>query len=239
MSLTHNKSHCLDANYSKGVSPEYYKKKARRQLVFKEKSQTILATLHKENVKSMLKRNKLGLCVQVREKGKSPAIIDHTGGNHKIIVDEPFMLTERRTEEAKAIRKESLKNGRDFSPRRAKELVPRHDGKSNCLTTGLTKESLLVIPPQILQLPHGANQGGIKAKDGKTPSMTSSSWEHNNLLLQKNSWRKLMPLECERLQTVPDNYTEGVSNTQRYRMLGNGWTVDVIAYILGHMEANQ
>jgi len=44
-------------------------------------------------------------------------------------------------------------------------------------------------------------------------------------------YRKLTPLECERLQTVPDNYTEGVSNTQRYKMLGNGWTVDVIAHI--------
>lgn len=44
--------------------------------------------------------------------------------------------------------------------------------------------------------------------------------------------RKLTPLECERLQTVPDNYTNHVSNTQRYKMLGNGWTVDVIAHIL-------
>ena len=43
--------------------------------------------------------------------------------------------------------------------------------------------------------------------------------------------RKLTPIECERLQTVPDNYTAHVSNTQRYRMLGNGWTVDVIAHI--------
>ena len=44
--------------------------------------------------------------------------------------------------------------------------------------------------------------------------------------------RKLTPIECERLQTVPDNYTEGVSDTQRYKMLGNGWTVDVISHIL-------
>ena len=44
--------------------------------------------------------------------------------------------------------------------------------------------------------------------------------------------RKLTPIECERLQTLPDNYTEGVSNTQRYKCLGNGWTVDVIAHIL-------
>ena len=49
-------------------------------------------------------------------------------------------------------------------------------------------------------------------------------------------WRKLTPLECERLQTVPDNYTASVSNTQRYKMLGNGWTVEVICHILKNME---
>ena len=48
-------------------------------------------------------------------------------------------------------------------------------------------------------------------------------------------WRKLTPLECERLQTVPNNYTEGVSNSQKYKMLGNGWTVDVICHILSHL----
>lgn len=44
--------------------------------------------------------------------------------------------------------------------------------------------------------------------------------------------RKLTPVECERLQTLPDDYTAGVSNSQRYKCLGNGWTVDVIAHIL-------
>jgi len=50
-----------------------------------------------------------------------------------------------------------------------------------------------------------------------------------------NKWRKLSVIECERLQTIPDNYTDGVSNTQRYKMLGNGWTVDVICHILKNM----
>lgn len=48
--------------------------------------------------------------------------------------------------------------------------------------------------------------------------------------------RKLTPLECERLQTVPDNYTSCISDSQRYKCLGNGWTVDVIAHILGNMR---
>ena len=53
------------------------------------------------------------------------------------------------------------------------------------------------------------------------------------VIVDELTWRKLIPLECERLQTVPDNYTNHVSNTQRYKMLGNGMTVDVIAAILG------
>lgn len=43
--------------------------------------------------------------------------------------------------------------------------------------------------------------------------------------------RKLTPVECERLQTLPDDYTAGISGTKRYTCLGNGWTVDVIAHI--------
>jgi len=60
---------------------------------------------------------------------------------------------------------------------------------------------------------------------------------------KKLSWRKLTPLECERLQTVPDGYTlvmeddkQKVSNSQRYKMLGNGWTIDVITHIMKNME---
>lgn len=47
--------------------------------------------------------------------------------------------------------------------------------------------------------------------------------------------RKLTPVECERLQTLPDNWTAGVSNTQRYKAIGNGWTVDVIAWIFSQL----
>ena len=52
----------------------------------------------------------------------------------------------------------------------------------------------------------------------------------------KGGWRKLTPIECERLQTLPDNYTEGVSNTQRYKMLGNGMTCAVIEHILSPLK---
>jgi len=123
----------------------------------------------------------------------------------------------------------------------------------------------------INQKPRGNNSGGLRALDGKSPSITSNSWEHNNhiisgveirsrgteemsvkgksyaltasagtggkaLIGNKVDYRKTTPIECERLQTVPDNYTSHVSNTQRYKMLGNGWTVDVIAHIFSQMQ---
>jgi DNA-cytosine methyltransferase len=49
-------------------------------------------------------------------------------------------------------------------------------------------------------------------------------------------FRYITPLECERLQTLPDGYTRATSDTQRYKALGNGWTVDVIAYILKNIK---
>lgn len=51
-----------------------------------------------------------------------------------------------------------------------------------------------------------------------------------------NGIRRLTPIECERLQTVKEGYTAHVSDTQRYRMLGNGWTVDVIVHIFKHLK---
>lgn len=56
--------------------------------------------------------------------------------------------------------------------------------------------------------------------------------QHYPVIKEVDGFRKLTPIECERLQTVPDNYTNYVSDTQRFKMLGNGWTVDVIAHIL-------
>lgn len=63
-----------------------------------------------------------------------------------------------------------------------------------------------------------ANSGGLGTKTGLC---------HDDFCI-----RKLTVLECKRLQTVPDNYKMPVSNTQAYKMLGNGWTVDVITHIL-------
>ena len=89
----------------------------------------------------------------------------------------------------------------------------------------------------------------ISEKDGivkelhKSKPLCASNWRGINrnefqtaiYNLNDNTIRPLTPVELERLQTLPDNYTEGVSKTQRIKMLGNGWTVDVIAHILSYI----
>ena len=70
----------------------------------------------------------------------------------------------------------------------------------------------------------------------KSNCLTASNYEYG-IVEPTLTWRKLTPLECDRLQTVPDGYTDNVSNTQRYRMLGNGWTVEVIKHIFSKLEA--
>ena len=81
----------------------------------------------------------------------------------------------------------------------------------------------------------------VERKDEKMNTLTSALTKQHIMQITKDDtqevyWRKLTPRECERLQTVPDDYTNHVSNTQRYKMLGNGWTIEVITHILKNME---
>jgi DNA (cytosine-5)-methyltransferase 3A len=88
----------------------------------------------------------------------------------------------------------------------------------------------------MIQKSRGYNKGGDKAINGKTPTLSSSAWEHNNHLVENSIIRRLTPIECERLQSLPDNYTGGVSNSQRYKMLGNAFNKEVVKHILGFMS---
>lgn len=67
--------------------------------------------------------------------------------------------------------------------------------------------------------------------DGKAACLTANMYKGVPYGVIKELGRRLHPIECERLQTFPDGYTEGISMTQRFKALGNSWTVDVIAHI--------
>jgi len=85
-------------------------------------------------------------------------------------------------------------------------------------------------------LSYEKSRNNIRTPEQKSKTLTASGHGitnsgSTNIKLSDDYLRIPTPIECERLQTVPDNYTDNVSNRQRYRMLGNGWTVDVITHI--------
>jgi DNA-cytosine methyltransferase len=132
---------------------------------------------------------------------------------------------------------------------RAEHYIKHESEKSKTLTANMHKGVpygvIAVDKPNQINPSKKANgvqpymQDRVFHVDGKSHALTREFASRTNVGdEQEVYWRKLTPIECERLQTVPDDYTNHVSNTQRYKMLGNGWTVDVIAHILQNMEIN-
>lgn len=78
-------------------------------------------------------------------------------------------------------------------------------------------------------------QNGQRFKPSNAKFYTLTAQDKHGVLID-GQIRRLTPLECERLQTVPEGYTSSVSDSQRYKMLGNGWTADVIAHILSYLK---
>jgi DNA (cytosine-5)-methyltransferase 3A len=74
-------------------------------------------------------------------------------------------------------------------------------------------------------------------QDGKTNCLTTV--QKDNVIVKGMTWRKLTPLECERLQGLPDNYTNHVSKTQRYKMLGNGFNIPTISHIIKDLPLHE
>ena len=125
--------------------------------------------------------------------------------------------------------------------------LSRADGKTYCLDTGNTNAVEIILTSKDKRLKQTIDEnnlvyGEVKALDVYNQSIhnrypTLKDPKHNDRALFDGSRiRRLTPLECERLQTVADNYTNHVSDSQRYKMLGNGWTVDVIAHIFSYMK---
>ena len=151
--------------------------------------------------------------------GKSPTVNTCQGGNR-----EPKVVTGGAFR-GRAYDKDGKRKDRDGSSvanQTTQMLELRKDDKSNAITT-VNKDSLVVSP---------IREKSKTVRSGGRGSYDRHEWDSVDEL----HWRKLTPLECERLQTVPDNYTNHVSNTQRYKMLGNGWTVAVIKHIFENMD---
>ena len=179
-----------------------------------DKSYCILSTLYKENALSMVKRQKTGL----------------------FVAEEVGAALRTRADESGSF----------------KRLEVREDGKLNALTTVQT-DSVVCSPVRVGHFASGGQGNRIYSVHGKTVSLMAHGGGRGgktglykiNLPDGDYVVRKLSVIEAERCQTLPDNYTAygiddngkpiNISNTQRYKAVGNGWTVDVIVHIFSHM----
>ena len=202
-----DKALCVTSTYKNGPRPKDYFEKSKRQIVFNFVDRDKAHCLDA----IYFKGGNLSALKNYFEKSRRQLVFSNEGMCHVGDAD--------------------LK-GHDLIKR-----VYHPEGKSptlNACTGGNREPKVLIV-----QRPRGKNKFGYRALNGKTPTLSSNSWEQNNFLVNPETlkWRKLTPLECERLQTVPEGYTAHVSNTQRYKMLGNGWTVDVVAHIFKNLGA--
>ena len=115
--------------------------------------------------------------------------------------------------------------------------IPASYHKEN--TKSLVKRNKTGLMVRVWQFNSGWQGDRVYSPEWKSVSLSANGggrWAKTGLYEVPPVIRKLTPIECERLQTLPDNYSEGVSNTQRYKAIWNGWTVDVIAHIFSYIK---
>tara|TARA_R100000654_G_scaffold69141_1_gene98545 strand:- start:3130 stop:4479 length:1350 start_codon:yes stop_codon:yes gene_type:complete len=254
-----DKSYCIDANYYKGASVDQYKKKSRRQLVSKKisdynlsdkmnkrvrenprsrafkpnqkKSGALLANQAKTSTDSLYalsKTKQVGGAIRSRSLNKDGKHVDWKTTKPTQILE---LRKDKKSNAVSTVFKDSVVVSND-----TEERIIVDEENRQLIIAEATKKGYTVIEDGDcfdINYPKSKTRRGRNMKYKCNP-LTPTAQDY--MRFENLTWRKLTPLECERLQTVPDNYTEGVSNTQRYKMLGNGWTVDVIAHILANME---
>lgn len=96
-------------------------------------------------------------------------------------------------------------------------------------------DGIITINPRDSNGKQTWQRGRVYDVKGSCPTICASLFDLN-ITKDHKTWRKLTINECERLQGVPKDYTSIVSKNERGKMLGNGWTVDVIAHIFGGLK---
>ena len=205
------KSYCIDASYFKGTNLEQYLEKKRRQVVFNKPFKV-----------GQFNSGGQGDRVYAIE-GKSVTLSANGGGRGaKTGLYLIPVQYDRKNKIGKELEKAITLMASDW-------MGLNRNQKQNAVVCCVAQRGRY------------NDDGKIEQKyeprfDGKTNTLTTVQKDNMIWNIEEMYIRKLTPIECERLQTLPDNYTEGISNTQRYKCLGNAWTVDVIVHILKHIN---
>ena len=224
------KSYTLDANYWKTAGRDFNRQSGRRKCV----AETIrIGTIENESKNKSFDSQAYRV---YSPEGKSVTICSQGGGvgaKTGLYATEIKMLTDKEIEYMLRETHDG-RNHFDF-----KHHSSTSDEKSSCIVGNFYKGVPYNVLCELID-----SDGNITIDDKFIYSVRDGFITYKgqkfHIPLPDGYYiiRKLLPVECERLQTLPDDYTlcKGVSNTQRYKMIGNGWTAEVIIYILSHIE---
>jgi DNA-cytosine methyltransferase len=212
-------------------SHEKFNKYTTETIDSENKSSCISARIHKMgNADTYIKIDKKGNVKNNQDKASCFTAGGHSGGNHS---DMDLIVHNTMPR--------SSKTGKGGTG-----PLSRNDGKTYCLDTGQTNAIQIVAmrgrnPENTSDRTKGCptKQMLEPREDGKTNCITTV--QKDNLVSKQSRIRRLTPLECCRLQTMKDDYfiKDGVnivSDSQRYKMIGNGWTIEVISHILSYLD---
>lgn len=215
--VKNDKANCIDASYHKGVDNH-----AQRTQVLEGKPREI------KNLR--LPGQKAGtLCASMWKGSQANGMTNVISPLTEYIVpfDKTLKILEQETERGKiGYFKTNSQGNRVYSIHKKSVALCGEAGGKFAKTGGYLFGC--ITPDRV-----NKRQNGQRFNDGKKFYTLTAQDQHGVLI--EGYIRKLTPVECERLQTRPDSYTEGVSNTQRYKMLGNGFTVAVIEHILSYL----
>ncbi len=185
----------------------------------KSKTLTVVQTIGGRETNHIVKLDKKGNKKSDQNKASCLTGGAHSGGNHS---DMDIICVAMRG------RNPDNPSDRTAGIKTEQRLEPKTDGKTNTLTS-VQKDNLIMKMEKTNTLtPDAYLATGKRKRDADGKDVLTSMHERR--------LRRLTPIECERLQTVPDNYTNHVSNSQRYKMLGNGFTINVISHILNGLK---
>jgi|DEB0MinimDraft_6_1074348.scaffolds.fasta_scaffold00849_13 DNA (cytosine-5)-methyltransferase 1/DNA (cytosine-5)-methyltransferase 3A len=254
-----DKSYCIDANYYKGGNPKSYFEKGRRQLIFNRpcelrdfdsKAQCHhIANATDINGNESIKR-------VYADSGKSPTLTTMGGGHRepKVLII-PQKVKVRKYEVDIPKLQQTLRDHKKMTILTNKNLADLLDVPVTKVEHWFRTDSSFAIPSEDIwfrlkdllviktdefdksivcfEVRDGKFDMAdrVYSQDGKSPTIVASNVAK---VMDQPTYRKLTPTECEKLQTFPIGYTEGISNTQRYKALGNSFTVSVIQHILSN-----
>ena len=169
------------------------------------------------------------------EKDKSVCLL---GSAYKTMVHNQYVKeTNKQSPICVAMRGRNPENpsSRNEGVKTVQMLEPAEEGKTNCLTT-VAKDNLILTNDHL--------QKNLTDVDSKANAFLATShkgaWANGMTLVEKGCRiRRITPTEAARLQTVPEWYKWECSATQQYRMLGNGWTVEVIKHIFSFIKIEE